>query len=117
MKIIKLDKIEKIKVDMDGAKNTYKQVPISIYNGSPTFSLRVFTVEPNGYTPFHKHNYEHLNYIIDGYGVLVNENGDEQEVKKGNFAIVMPNEKHQYKNKSIDKPLIMICGVPIEFEK
>jgi len=116
MKIIRLQEIEKIKADMEGAKNVYKQVPISKNDGSPIYSLRVFTVEPNGYTPFHKHNFEHLNYIIEGHGILVNEDGEGQEIKKGEFALVLPNEKHQYRNKSKKDPLIMICGVPKEFE-
>jgi len=30
--------------------------------------------------------------------------------------VVMPNEKHQYRNKSADKQFVMICGVPKEFE-
>lgn len=116
MKIIRLQEIEKIKADMEGAKNVYKQVPISKNDGSPIYSLRVFTVEPNGHTPFHKHNFEHLNYIIEGRGVMVNEDGEEQEIIKGEFALVLPNEKHQYRNKSKKDPLIMICGVPKEFE-
>lgn len=56
-----------------------------------------------------------MNYVIEGNGVLVNENGEEKPVQKGNFALVEPDEKHQYRNAG-DKPFIMICGVPIEFE-
>jgi quercetin dioxygenase-like cupin family protein len=54
-------------------------------------------------------------YIIEGTGVLVNEKGEEQPLKAGNFALVNPDEKHQYCNKG-DKPFRMICGVPKEFE-
>jgi quercetin dioxygenase-like cupin family protein len=57
-----------------------------------------------------------MNYIIEGEGVLVNEKGEENPVKQGDFALVLPNEKHQYRNKSKDKPFVMICGVPKEFE-
>jgi quercetin dioxygenase-like cupin family protein len=46
----------------------------------------------------------------------VNETGDETPLLGGDFALVKPNEKHQYRNKSQDKPMIMICGVPKEFE-
>ncbi len=116
MKIISLDKIEKVKVKMDGAKDAWKQIPISKNDGSPIFSFRVFTVEPNGHTPYHKHPYEHLNYIIEGHGTLVTETGKECEVKKGDFALVLPDEKHQYRNKSAREPLIMICAVPKEYE-
>ena len=116
MKITSLDKVEKIKVSMEGAKDVWKQVPISRDDGSPMFSFRVFTVEQNGHTPFHRHPYEHLNYIIEGHGALVTGSGEEQEIEKGDFAMVSPDEKHQYKNKSATEPLIIICGVPKDYE-
>jgi len=116
MKISGLDKVEKIKVNMEGAKNVYKQVPISKDDGSPVFSFRVFTIEPGGHTPFHKHPFEHMNYVIEGNGAIVTESGEELEFKKGDFALVLPDEKHQYKNKSTSKPMLMICAVPKEYE-
>jgi len=57
----------------------------------------------------------HMNYIIEGEGALVNEKGEEQPLKVGDFALVNPDEKDQYRNKG-DKPFKMICGVPKEFE-
>jgi len=116
MKISGLDKVEKIKVNMEGAKNVYKQVPISKDDGSPAFSFRVFTIEPGGHTPFHKHPFEHMNYVIEGNGAIVTESGEELEFKKGDFALILPDEKHQYKNKSTSKPMLMICAVPKEYE-
>lgn len=116
MKICNLETIEKLSVNMEGAKKLYKQILISKADGSPTFSLRVFTIEPDGHTPFHEHAFEHLNYAIDGIGAIVNKNGEEAEFKKGDFALVLPEEKHQYKNKSQSQPFIMICAVPKEYE-
>ncbi len=80
------------------------------------FCFRVFTVEPEGHTPYHTHPFEHLNFVIEGTGVLVNEAGDEKRLKKGDFAIVLPEEKHCYKNASTDNPFVMICAVPKEYE-
>ena len=57
----------------------------------------------------------HMNYVIEGSGALVNEKGEEQPLEAGDFALVNPDEKHQYRNKG-DKPFKMICGVPKEFE-
>jgi quercetin dioxygenase-like cupin family protein len=116
MKIISLDNIKKTEMDMEGAYKVQKQLPLSRADGSPTFSFRVFTIEPGGHTPYHTHPNEHMNYIIEGNGVLVTETGEEREVKKGDFALVLPNEKHQYKNKSATEPMIMICAVPKEYE-
>jgi quercetin dioxygenase-like cupin family protein len=43
-------------------------------------------------------------------------NGEEHEVKKGDFALILPDEKHQYKNKSSSEPMLFICAVPKEYE-
>ena len=56
-----------------------------------------------------------MNYVIEGQGALVNEEGEETALKAGDFTLVNPDEKHQYRNKG-DKPLKMICGVPKKFE-
>jgi oxalate decarboxylase/phosphoglucose isomerase-like protein (cupin superfamily) len=45
---------------------------------------------------------------------LVKE-AEEQPLKAGDFALVNPDEKHQYRNKG-DVPFKMICGVPKQFE-
>ena len=116
MKITTLDKLDKIKVTMEGARDVWKQVPISANDGSPQFSFRVFTVEPNGHTPYHMHPFEHLNYVISGKGVLVDEDGEEHSIKTGDFALVLPDEKHQYRNKSAGEPLVLICAVPKDYE-
>ena len=57
----------------------------------------------------------YMNYVIEGIGALVNEKGEETPIKAGDFALVMPDEKHQYRNKG-DKPLMLNCRVPKEFE-
>lgn len=116
MKITALDKLEKVRVTLEGAKAVWKQVPISKDDRSPLFSFRVFTIEPNGHTPYHTHPFEHLNYIIEGNGVMVNEKSEEQKIHTGDFALVLPNEKHQYRNTSASEPLIMICAVPKDYE-
>ena len=101
---------------MEGAKDIWKQVPISRDDGSPMFSFRVFTIMPGGHSPYHTHASEHLNYIIEGEGALVTAEGEERPLKKGDFALVMPGEKHQYRNKSANAPMVMICAVPKEYE-
>ncbi len=115
MKIVSLDNVEKKRVNMEGAAGAWKQLPLGSADGAPVYSFRVFTVEPGGHTPFHKHPYEHMNYIIEGEGALVNEKGEETHLKAGDFALVGPDEKHQYRNAGT-RPFKMICGVPKEFE-
>lgn len=116
MKITDLSRVEKMAMGMEGAKDVTKQVPISKVDGTPFFSFRVFTIAPEGHTPFHKHPFEHLNYVIDGEGVVVMEGGEERPVKKGDFVLVLPGEAHQYRNRAGEGPLVIICAVPKEHE-
>jgi quercetin dioxygenase-like cupin family protein len=116
MKINRLADVEKTEMTMEGAKGVWKQIPISKSDGTPAFSFRVFTIMPGGHTPYHTHPFEHLNYVIEGEGVVVMENGEEKPVKKGDFALVLPGEKHRYKNNASANPMIVICAVPKEYE-
>ncbi len=115
MHISSLETVNKIEPNMEGAKGVYKQIPISRDDGTPTFSFRVFTIKSGGHTPLHKHPFEHLNYVIEGHGTLI-DGDQEYEIMKGDFVLVLPNETHQYRNKSTSKPLVLICGVPKEYE-
>ena len=116
MKIISLDQVKKNRVEMEGAVGAWKQIPLSKEDGAPVYAYRVFTIEPGGNTPYHLHNYEHMNFIIEGEGYLLNEAGERKKLKAGDFAMVLPDEKHQYVNVLPDKPFVMICGVPKEFQ-
>jgi quercetin dioxygenase-like cupin family protein len=115
MYVTSLDKVEKVVPQMQGASGVFKQIPLSRADGVPNFSFRVFTIKPGGHTPFHKHAFEHLNYIIEGSGALVAEN-HEYAIVKGDFALVPPDEMHQFKNAAGNQDLVMICAVPKEFE-
>jgi quercetin dioxygenase-like cupin family protein len=116
MKITRLENTKKVGLSMEGARGVTKQVPISAADGSPNYSFRVFTIEPGGHTPYHKHGFEHLNYILEGRGAIRTESGEDIEVKKGDFVTVLPNEQHQYRNVSTTHSFIMICAVPKEYE-
>jgi len=116
MKVTDLKNSGKIKVEMEGARNAYKQVPLSGEDGAPMFVFRVFTIEPGGHTPYHQHPFEHLNYVIEGTGKLVTDKGGGFPIKQGDFAMVLPDEMHQYRNGSKSEPLVVICAVPKEFE-
>ncbi len=93
MKIISLSQVEKNEVHMEGAVGAWKQLPLGREDGAPVYSYRVFTVEPGGHTPHHQHPYEHMNYVIEGDGALVNVAGEMKELKKGDFSLVDPDKK------------------------
>ena len=116
MKIVRLEDVARLPIDLPDAKNVVKQVPISKLDGSPTLSCRVFTMGPGGHTPYHQHPSEHVNYVIAGHGALVTASGEERKLTKGDFALVLPNEKHQFRNRSAKRPFVIICAVPKEYE-
>ncbi len=115
MYITRLDKVEKTTSTLEGAKGVHKQIPLSRKDGVPTSSFRVFTIDPGGHTPFHQHEFEHMNYVIEGEGTLVGEDR-EYELREGDFALALPGEKHQFKNPSQNQNLVIICAVPKEYE-
>jgi len=116
MFVTSLDKVEKSTPPMPGARGVTKQVPISAGEGTPNFCFRVFTIEPGGNTPFHSHPFEHLNYVISGKGLLMAENS-QYAIQSGDFALVLPGEKHQYRNPSGNcEAMVIICAVPNDYE-
>ena len=116
MKIISIDRVDKKQVVMEGASGAWKQLPLGKIDGTPVYSLRVFTLDPGGNTPYHSHPFEHMNYVIEGSGVLIDGTGKEYPLNEGDFALVNPDEKHQYRNNSKSRIFRMICGVPKDYE-
>lgn len=114
MKITRLENVEKMKMELEGAAGASRQVPIGKADGAPNFSIRVFTLEPGGHTPHHVHESEHLNYVLSGEGVAM-EGETPREVKQGDFILVTPNELHQYRNTGTE-PLVFMCMVPTKYE-
>jgi quercetin dioxygenase-like cupin family protein len=114
MFITNLEQTTKFRPEMAGAEGVSKQIPLGKNQRVPGFSFRVFTVEPGGHTPLHSHPFEHLNYIISGKGIVTGAEG-ERFIQQGDFALIQPDEKHQYRNAG-DEPFVMICAVPKEYE-
>lgn len=114
MKITNLKQCEISTVKLEGAKGATRQVPIGKNDGAPNFSIRVFTLEPGGHTPHHVHESEHLNYILAGSGVAM-EDDTPRAISTGDFVLVSPHEKHQYRNTG-EVPLVFMCMVPSRYE-
>ena len=114
MKITRLEEVDKLPVNMEGAAGAFRQLPIGKADGAPNFSIRVFTLEPGGHTPHHIHESEHLNYVLTGEGVAM-EGEKPRPIKQGDFILVTPNELHQYRNTG-DEPLMFMCMVPTKYE-
>ncbi len=115
MKIVHLADVPRQPVTMEGTAKAWRQLALGKADGVPTFSFRVFTLEPDGHTPYHTHDTEHMNYVIEGSGCLVDEHGVMHPLNAGDFAFVPPRQKHQYRNRG-PGVFKMICAVPKEYE-
>jgi quercetin dioxygenase-like cupin family protein len=114
MKITRLENCQVFPVNMKGASGATRQVPIGKADGAPNFSIRVFTLEPGGHTPHHMHESEHLNYILQGRGEVLD--GDApRAVSAGDFIFVPPSQRHQYRNTGTEA-LVFMCIVPAAYE-
>jgi quercetin dioxygenase-like cupin family protein len=110
MPVIKYDDIKRDAVLMDGVRDTSKANVIGPEQGWSDCTLRVFRIEPGGYTPLHQHDWEHVNYVVKGSGTLTI--ADETfDLSEKDFAFVPPNTKHQFRNTG-DQPFEFICIVP-----
>lgn len=114
MKITRLEECAAMPVNMQGVQDAIKQVPIGKADGAPNFSIRVFTIAPGGHTPHHSHDSEHLNYILEGSGELL-DGDNPRAISQGDYILVRPQEKHQYRNTG-STPLKFLCMVPIDYE-
>jgi quercetin dioxygenase-like cupin family protein len=78
--------------------------------GANNFVMRLFELEPNSHSPFHRHSWEHEVFILEGEGLVVNEQ-TENKVKAGYVIFIPRNEKHQFKNTG-ESLLKFLCLVP-----
>jgi len=103
-------------VEMQGAQGASVKVLIGPAENAPTFAMRLFTLQPNGHTPHHTHDFEHEVIYISGSLELLTENGFVP-LKPGDVAYIPPNEPHQFRNTSSTDTASFICLVPIEYQK
>lgn len=99
-----------IEVTGVGSKGVIKRVVAGPNMGTPSFVMRIFTIEKDGYTPHHAHPYEHGIVVLKGNGkVLLDDR--EYEIGSGSVITIPPNVPHQIVNGS-DSELAIVCVVP-----
>ncbi|MEM2952812.1 MAG: cupin domain-containing protein [Candidatus Bathyarchaeia archaeon] len=109
MKIIHYSEVEAKDAD-EGASKLKVRWLITKDMGAENFAMRLFEIEPGGYSPFHSHPWEHEVFILEGEGVVVGVD-EERRFKPGDAIFVPPNEKHQFKNNG-NRTLKFLCLVP-----
>lgn len=111
MKVFDYKQVEAKEAD-EGASKLRVRWLITREMGAPNFAMRMFEMEPSGKSPLHTHAWEHEVFILEGGGVVVDED-KEKRFKAGDVVFVAPNEKHQFKNNG-SKMLRFLCIVPIK---
>ena len=111
MRVFNFRDIQAVAAD-EGASKLKVRWLITKENGAPNFAMRLFEMEPGGYSPFHSHPWEHEVFILEGEGVIVSEN-EEKKFQAGDVILVLPNEKHQFKNVG-NETLKFLCLVPLK---
>jgi len=86
------------------------KVLVSPKEGWEGHVMRVFEVEPQGFTPKHSHPWPHINYIIKGHGELMID-GETTTITPGSYAYVPSDTLHQFRNVG-EQSLEFICIVP-----
>jgi len=111
MKIEKSGNIAKSSVGEQGAKDVEIRWLISKEDGAENFAMRMFELQPGGFTPLHEHRHEHEVFVIEGEGIFVFE-GREHPFNSEYVIFVPPNEEHQFRN-SGNSVLRMLCLIPM----
>lgn len=110
MKVFHHGIVEAKEVTDDGASKVKVRWLITKEKGAENFAMRVFEIEPAGYTPLHAHPWEHEVFILEGEGETFN--GEKvAQFKTGDVVFVPPNERHQFKNNR-DRLLKFLCLIP-----
>ncbi len=112
MKIVHYDKVPLEPVYAEGAEGAQIRWLIAQKDGAPNFAMRLFEVAPGGHTPYHEHEWEHENYVLEGEGVLQTERGD-LPFGPGDSIYVDPGMVHSYKNTG-NTTLKFLCLIPHE---
>ncbi len=98
----------------DGASKVKVRWLITKEIGAENFAMRLFEMEPGGYSPLHTHPWEHEVFILDGEGCIFD--GEKASAfKAGDVVFISTDERHQFKNNG-EKTLRFLCLIPYEKE-
>ena len=110
MNVFRDDTIKAEDVVLEGASKVKVRWLITKEMGAKNFAMRVFELEPDGYSPLHKHPWEHEVFILEGKGQLF-DGQKATPFQAGDAIFVQADEMHQFKNSS-KKLLKFICLIP-----
>lgn len=107
--------VPQLKPIMPGADSISKRSVVAPKDGWQGTVMRVFEIEEGGFSPKHTHPWYHVNYVLEGSGI-VHYDGEDYEAYVGTCAYIPGGVEHQFKNTGKGK-LKFICIVPEEGDK
>jgi quercetin dioxygenase-like cupin family protein len=110
MKVEKSSNISKCSVELDGAKDVEIRWLISKADGAENFTMRMFELQPGGYTPLHTHPHEHEVFVLEGQGTFICE-GREHEFGAEYVIFVPGGKEHRFRNTG-NSVLRFLCLIP-----
>jgi quercetin dioxygenase-like cupin family protein len=99
-------------VDHPDARKARMKVPVGAAQGWSDHVLRIVELDAEGHSPRHTHGWPHINYVIEGEGII-HMNGEDHPVTAGGYAYIPANVEHQFRN-TAEAPFRFICIVPKE---
>jgi len=103
-------KVEGVAVTSPDAKGATMHVVAGPQQGAQNFTMRVFELEPGGYSFDHHHDFEHEIFFHQGKGE-VDYNEKTIKVSPGDTAFIPPNVQHQIRNTG-DETMVFVCVIP-----
>ncbi len=76
--------------------------------------MRLFEIQPGGYSPLHKHDWEHEVFILEGNGVIQDKD-NKKPFKQGDILFIPPMKWHQFVNTG-KEILKFLCLIPYTVE-
>lgn len=110
MKITKYTDVPPRVFNSDSVKGVSGRVVIGKEDQANNFCMRVFSVEPGGFTPRHSHVWEHEIFVHKGVG-KVYHNGEWREITSGTAVFIPGNTEHQLMNGGGEE-FVFICLIP-----
>jgi len=110
MKIAHYSEIPPKTFEGEAVRGIKGRVLIGKDDGAPTFVMRLFEVEPGGYSPQHSHDWEHEIFIHQGEGIVYFE-GKTYPVRAGCAVFVPPDTEHQIRNTG-EELMLFLCLIP-----
>lgn len=110
MKIQNYKDSEGHRMESETVQGVTGRVVIGKDDNADNFCMRVFTVEPGGFTPRHSHEWEHEVFVHSGRG-QVYQAGEWRDLESGTAVFIPGGEEHQFMNAS-GEDFVFICLIP-----